>query len=154
MEIEVTGIDHLYLAVRDLERSQRFYDPVMHVLGFRKRSGPLPGSGELHVHYYNRAIQLTLRPAAAGSRDHDPYSPGLHHLCLRVADRAAVDAVARGLREHGVEATPPRAHPEYHADYYATFFDDPDGLRLEVVNHMDARRAVASEWERIPPILA
>ena len=33
----------------------------------------------------------------------------------------------------------PRLFPEYRADYYATFFLDPDGFRLEVATSRDAR---------------
>jgi glyoxylase I family protein len=151
MTVEVTGIDHLYVAVRDLERSQAFYDPVMRVLGFRKAVRPLAG-GDLHVHYFNRVHQYTLRPAAPGAPAHDPYAPGLHHLCFRVADAGTVDRVARDLRRAGIAATPPRLHPEYHADYYATFFSDPDGIRLEVVAEMEMRRQIAQGFDRIPPI--
>ena len=50
MVIEVSAIDHVYIAVRDLERSQRFYDRLMSLLDFRKVARPLAG-GDLHVHY-------------------------------------------------------------------------------------------------------
>ncbi len=40
----------------------------------------------------------------------------------------------------GVEATEPRYYPEYDPDYYATFFEDPDGIRLEVTNFRERRR--------------
>jgi hypothetical protein len=33
----------------------------------------------------------------------------------------------------------PRLFPEYHVDYYATFFLDPDGFRIEVAANRDAR---------------
>jgi len=36
MSIEIIGIDHIYVAVSDLGRSEKFYDAVMTVLGFRK----------------------------------------------------------------------------------------------------------------------
>lgn len=150
MQVEVTAVDHVYLTVSDLERAQRFYDRVMAVLGFRKVKRPLAG-GDLHVHYFNRVTQLSLRPAR-GARAHDPYAPGLHHYCFGVADRAAVDAVAEALHERGIEASPPAPYPQYHADYYATFFEDPDGLRLEVVNHCQIRRDVVAQWDAIPPI--
>lgn len=149
-EVEVIGIDHVYVTVSDLEAAQRFYDPVMTVLGFRKRARPLAG-GDLHVHYFNRVIQFTLRPARSTAH-HDPYAPGLHHFCFRVADRAAVDSVARELQQRGIEATEPRPYPEYHDDYYATFFSDPDGIRLEVVNPMAVRSATVEHWESIPRI--
>src|SRR6266540_1331752 len=47
MSVEVIGIDHLYLAVSDLQRSEKYWDRIMPLLGFRKNSfqnerGPLP----------------------------------------------------------------------------------------------------------------
>src|SRR5262245_66401551 len=36
MALEVSGVDHIYVAVSDLVRSVAFYDPVMRLLGFRK----------------------------------------------------------------------------------------------------------------------
>ena len=89
-----------------------------------------------------------LAEAGQGRRpSHDPYAPGLHHLCFRVVDEAAVDRAARELREAGIEATEPRYYPEYAADYYATFFEDPDGIRLEVMNFREIRRKVMYDWE-------
>ena len=151
MEVEVTAIDHVYVTVSDLDRSQRFYDRVMGALGFRKVARPLAG-GDLHVHYFNRITQFTLRPARSKPGSHDPYSPGLHHFCFRVADRAAVDAAAREIRRRGIDASEPRDYPEYHDDYYATFFEDPDGIRLEVVNHCQVRSDVMEHWEKFPLI--
>jgi catechol 2,3-dioxygenase-like lactoylglutathione lyase family enzyme len=126
--VEVIGVDHVYVAVRDLEISGEFYDRVMGVLGFRKREGPI--GGDPHLHYYNRQVAYSLRPARDGTPDHDPYAPGLHHLCFRVADEETVDRAAGELAGAGVEVTEPRYYPEYGPDYYATFFEDPDGLRL------------------------
>lgn len=147
----VSGIDHLYVTVSNLDRAQAYYDRAMRALGFKKRSRPLAG-GDLHVHYFNRVLQFTLRPAHTGSTAHDPYAPGLHHVCFRVADRAAVDEIARALQAAGIHATPPREYPQYHDDYYATFFTDPDGIRLEIVNHLDMRKRIAAEWDKIAPI--
>jgi catechol 2,3-dioxygenase-like lactoylglutathione lyase family enzyme len=79
--------------------------------------------------------------------DHDPYAPGLHHLCFRVADERAVDRAARELRQAGAEATEPRYYPEHDHDYYATFFEDPDGIRLEVTNLRELRRRRMFDWD-------
>jgi glyoxylase I family protein len=46
-----------------------------------------------------------------------------------------------------VEATEPRYYPEYAPNYYATFFEDPDGIRLEVMNFREIRRKVMYDWE-------
>lgn len=145
MSVEVIGIDHVFVAVSDLQRSEGFYDRAMPVLGFRKGEGTI--DGDPHLFYHNRQFVYSLRPAREGALGHDPYAPGLHHLCLRVVDEAAVDRAARGLREAGVEATEPRYYPEYAPDYYATFFEDLDGIRLEVMNFREIRRKVMYDWE-------
>ena len=145
MAVEVIGIDHVYVAVRDLERSEVFYDCVMAVLGFHKREAAI--GGDPHVLYQNRHFGYVLRPARVGAPDHDPYTPGLHHFCFRVVDEAAVDRAAQRLREAGIEATEPRYYPKYDPDYYAAFFEDPDGIRLEVTNFRERRRRRMFDWE-------
>jgi ankyrin repeat protein len=146
MPVEVIGIDHLYLAVRSLERSEVFYDRVMlHVLGYRKGHSTIVG--QPHAHYFNRQFGFSLRPAHPHTPDHDPYAPGLHHCCFRVVDERAVDRAAAELRALGVEATAPRYYPEYAPDYYAIFFEDPDGIRLEITNFREQRRRRMFDWE-------
>jgi catechol 2,3-dioxygenase-like lactoylglutathione lyase family enzyme len=145
-DAEVIGLDHVYLAVADLARSTRFYDAVLGALGFRRAEEPI--GGEPHAHYWNRALQLSIRPAHATGARHDPYSPGLHHLCLQVRDRAAVDAAFAKLRALEVAASAPRLYPEYNPDYYATFFSDPDGVRLELVARKAKRDEIVATWDR------
>lgn len=71
--LEIIGIDHVYVAISDLERSARFYDAVTEVLGFRKNRFQI--GGERHVQYYNRHFGYVLWPARA-ARAHDPYASG------------------------------------------------------------------------------
>lgn len=144
--VDVTAVDHVYVAVRDLARSVAFYDRVMRLLGFKKGTSPI--GGEPHAHYFNRVTQYTIRPAR-GEGAHDPYRPGLHHLCFRVATRADVDTAAAALRARGVDASEPATYPEYAPDYYATFFSDPDGIRLEIVAHRRMRSLVHDHWDEL-----
>src|SRR6185369_5344848 len=144
-QLDVIAVDHIYIAVRDFQRSVAFYDRVMRLLGFKKGTSPI--AGEPHAHYFNRVTQYTIRPAR-GSDRHDPYRPGLHHLCFRVATREDVDAAVAALHGIGVTATPPRLYPEYAADYYATFFTDPDGIRLEIVALRSMRTSSPSSRTR------
>ncbi len=146
-QVEITGIDHVYITVSDLRRAGKFYDRVMRFLGFRKGTGPI--EGEPHRHYYNRDFQLTLRPAHGAKPPHDSYAPGLHHICLRVPDREAVDDAARGLRRLKIDVTRPQLYPQYAPDYYAIFFTDPDGIRLEIVNHLARRREIRRVWDKL-----
>lgn len=146
----VIGLDHIYLSVSSLERSIAFYDVAMQILGFRK--GDKPIAGEPHVHYFTPSVQLSLRPARARI-PHDPYAPGLHHLCLQMDSRTSVDDAAARLTAAGIGATPPRLYPEYHPEYYATFFRDPDELRLELVSRTSHRDAVAAHWDELTEFL-
>lgn len=149
MEIEVLGLDHIYITVSDMLRSEMFYDKVMKVLGFRKVIRPI--SNQTHVHYFNRCMRYTIRPAAT-TGSHDQNSPGLHHLCFQVRDQQNVDTAARLLRENGIEVSGPRLYPEYTPDYYAAFFHDPDGIELEIVNRFKARIETVKNWNHYKPI--
>jgi glyoxylase I family protein len=145
---EVIGIDHVFVSVRDLARSEAFYDQVFEaVLGFRKNTFVL--GADPHIQYYNRHFGLVLRPARAASA-HDPYAPGLHHLCLRVDAVADVHAAAAGLQAVGIAATEAALHSVYAPDYWATFFRDPDGVRLEVTNYRQERRDRHDQWDSPP----
>lgn len=141
---EITGIDHIYITVSDLQHSEPFYDHVfLETLGFRKNKFDL--GGDPHVQYFNRHFGYILRPAR-NFNGHDSYAPGLHHFCLRVESVADVVAVANQLRASGVEASEAKLYPEYAPDYWATFFTDPDGIRLEVTNLRQERRDRHNNW--------
>ena len=77
-----------------------------------------------------------LKPARS-DRVHDRYSAGLHHLAWHAASREDVDrlhALLVRLGAHILDA--PAEYPDYGygAGYYALFFADPDGLKLEFVH--------------------
>jgi len=142
---DVIGIDHIYISVSDLPRAEAFYDQVMPILGFRKNAFTIDGAP--HIQYFNRHFGYVLRPAKA-RQPHDPYAPGLHHLCFRVAAAADVGETADKLRAAGIDASGPRLYAEYAPDYHATFFNDPDGLRLEVTNYRAERRQRHDGWDK------
>ena len=144
----VIGIDHLYITVSDLDRSRAFYDTVfLGVLGFRRNAFTL--GGDQHLQYYNRHFGYVLRPARV-LQSHQPYAPGLHHLCLRVDSVDDVRAVSAALNAAGIAATPAALHDQYAPDYWATFFTDPDGIRLEVTNYRAERRERHDKWDELP----
>ena len=141
---EVIGIDHIYITVSDLQRSESFYDHVLvEALGFRKNKFTL--GSDPHVQYFNRHFGYVLRPSR-NSKEHDSYAPGLHHFCLRVESVADVVAVANQLRAVGIEASEAKLYSEYAPDYWATFFTDPDGVRIEVTNYRQERRDRHDNW--------
>jgi catechol 2,3-dioxygenase-like lactoylglutathione lyase family enzyme len=63
----------------------------------------------------------------------DRYRVGLHHIAFEVDSRADVDERAAWAREHEVEIESEPQEYTYAPGCYATFFYDPDGLKLEIV---------------------
>lgn len=146
--LEIIGIDHIYVTISDMERSEKFYDAVMRILGFRKNE--LSINGEKHIQYYNRHFGYVLRPARS-EEAHNPYAPGLHHFCFRVEGEDEVQEAARQLKEANILVSEPRLYPEYAPDYFAVFFSDPDGIRMEITNYRLERRQRHDNWEHIKP---
>lgn len=143
---EVLGIDHIYLAVRNLDASARYYDIVLGVLGFRRSSFEI--DGEAHASWSNRHFGFVLRPARS-ALPHDPYAPGLHHFCFRVDTADDVTAAADALGKAGIAVSAPRTYPQYAADYFAVFLEDPDGIRLEITNYRRERRERHDRWNEL-----
>jgi glyoxylase I family protein len=135
---EIIGIDHIYLTVSDLAIAERFYDQLfVTVLGFRKNSFTL--GGDSHIQYYNRHFGYVLRPARE-SGTFNRYSPGLHHLCLRVETIDDVRECAEAMSAAGLEPVGPAHYPEYAPDYRAVYATDPDGMQIEITNFRQERR--------------
>lgn len=143
---EVIGIDHIYITVSDLEKSEKFYDILMKVLEFRKNEFEL--DDEKHIQYYNRHFGYVLRPASS-SIPHSPCTPGLHHFCFRVESKKDVEEVAMRLKVQNILVSEPKQYTEYAPDYYAVFLSDPDGIQLEITNYRQERRQRHDNWENV-----
>jgi catechol 2,3-dioxygenase-like lactoylglutathione lyase family enzyme len=131
--VEVLGVEHIDVTVNDLARSTAFYDKVMLALGFKR----LPDNDRNNIRWANAHISFAIRPAAASERgtSHNRYRVGLHHLAFKAKSSAAIDEFHRFLmRENLPILDAPAEYPQYGANYYAVFFADPDGMKLELVH--------------------
>ncbi len=136
-----TGVHHVDLVVSSIERSLPFYRDLLEPLGWHGVSEVEGERGET-IHYLaGPGSSLGLREATSPSDgEYDRYRVGLHHIAFEAASRAAVDERADWLRSQGAEI---ESGPEpywYLPGYYAVFFFDPDGLKLELV-HVPAHAA-------------
>ena len=138
----LAGLGHLDLVCSDLERSLAFYGTVFGPLGLQPPV-TFPGERGEPIHYLRfptpGAGSLGLRQADE-AQEFELYAPGFHHVAFAVETDADVDAAhAAAVGADAQILHPPRLWPEYAADYYATFFLDPDGFRLEVASKRDGR---------------
>jgi catechol 2,3-dioxygenase-like lactoylglutathione lyase family enzyme len=132
----ITGLAHVDLVCRDVERSIAFYLDVLGPLGLQ---APVTFEGERSetIHYlrFPRGGSLGLRAAVGEGSDREfaLYAPGLHHLAFGVESQDDVRLAHERAVAAGAEVLhAPRAFAQYHPDYFATFFLDPDGFRIEV----------------------
>ena len=131
--LEVLGVEHIDVTVNDLARSAVFYDRVMVALGFRR----LPEDDPDQVRWGNAHFTLAIRqaPAAVRGATFNRYSVGLHHLAFRAESRESIDEFHRFLLHENLPILDaPAEYPQYGANYYAVFFADPDGMKLELVH--------------------
>jgi glyoxylase I family protein len=125
------GIQHVDLAVTDVDRSLAFYMDLLGPLGLRELERYATYRGTEEVVYLSFGDEsFGLRPADGGI--HRYYEVGLEHLAFEVDTSEEVDAahgrcVRRGDRIH----CPPEEDSDI-AGYYAFFVLDPDGFRIEV----------------------
>ena len=131
-------IHHLDLNVSDLDLSAPFYDSVLTQIGFRRINlsapGEPPGFDWTAPSDTDRPMTIGIYAAKSTAQKHDRHAPGLHHLALSANSRDDVDRLFRTLLEiHAEILDPPREYPKYEPGYYAVFFLDPDGLKLEYV---------------------
>lgn len=138
----LVGLGHVDVVCRDLERSLGFYAAVFGPLGLEPPH-LVPGERGEQIHYLRFPVpgsgSFGLRQALEDQR-FELYAPGLHHVAFAVETDAEVDQVHTAAAAAGAEIIhAPRLWPEYGATYYATFFLDPDGFRIEVASARDSR---------------
>jgi catechol 2,3-dioxygenase-like lactoylglutathione lyase family enzyme len=122
------AIHHIDITVSDIDRSSAFYDQVLPLMGFRRSKAAPEGPIWAGTH-----VEIGLVPART-LREHDRYSPGLHHIAFHAPDRAAVDRFHEHVLQLGARVLDrPAEYPEYAPGYYAVFLADPDGIKLEYV---------------------
>ncbi len=128
------GIHHVDLVVSSIERSLPFYRELLAPLGWH-RVGEVEGERGETIFYINSvASSIGLREAQSESPPYDRYRVGLHHLAFEASSRALVDERAEWLSSQEIEIESPPQVYTYSPGYYAVFFYDPDGLKLEIVH--------------------
>jgi catechol 2,3-dioxygenase-like lactoylglutathione lyase family enzyme len=133
-------LDHVFLSVRDVERSVAFYTQALapvgiaHSLDYDGKNGP-PGHPDLKGFGHKGRVIFWLRPGVSEGR--------AAHVGFVAESRAQVDAtyaaaMAAGAADNGA----PGVRLHYDPRYYAGNVFDPDGYSLEFVY---------KSWQHVAP---
>ena len=129
MGIEINGIAHIQLTVRDAA-CVPFWEKLCHFLDMKT----LINAGEIVYCIGGRTgILVRADPDAKDRGAFDQRRAGLHHLCFRARSREDVDAVhAFVVDELGAKIVHPPEDGGFAPGYYSVLFEDPEGIRIEV----------------------
>jgi glyoxylase I family protein len=128
-----SGVHHVDLVVSSIERSLPFYRDLLGPLGYT-RIGEVEGERGETIWYLGGvgcAVGLRQAQSEGGS---DRYRVGLHHLAFNAASREVVDERHEWLLASGATIESAPREYDYIPGYYAVFFHDPDGIKLEVLH--------------------
>jgi catechol 2,3-dioxygenase-like lactoylglutathione lyase family enzyme len=130
-----TGFHHVDIVASSIERSLPFYRDLLGPLGWHGMSEVQGEQGETIWYLWGPGSSLGVREARSErDKPFDRYEVGLHHIAFEAVSRAAVNERADWLRSQGVEIESGPEEYWYQPGYYAVFFYDPDGLKLEIVH--------------------
>lgn len=133
MTVEVNGIAHIQLTVRDPEKCLPFWERLCHFLEMKTL---VRNDNTIYCIGGRTGILVRGAPEEKRDRKFDQDTAGLHHFCFRARSEADVDAIFEHVRDeehikviHGPELD------EFAPGYYSILFEDPDGIRVEF-NHV------------------
>jgi catechol 2,3-dioxygenase-like lactoylglutathione lyase family enzyme len=130
-----TGVHHVDLVVSSVSRSLAFYRELLAPLGWHRVAEVEGERGETIWYLVGPGTSVGLREAQ--TRDGVPldrYRVGLHHVAFEAQSRGVVDERAAWLIARGAEIESGPEEYWYSPGYYAVFFYDPDGIKLEIVH--------------------
>ncbi|MDQ4215562.1 VOC family protein [Microbacterium capsulatum] len=130
----MAALDHLGITVADVPSASAQFHPVLTALGYTR-------AYDAPDHAYWRQdgqAEILLYPAREdeGDAPHRHGRVGWQHLAFAVDSREEVDRLHRIALDAGWSAVrEPKEYPRFTARYYASFVEDDNGIRLEVLHN-------------------
>ena len=124
--MELEGIDHVALAVRDVERSARWY---IEVLGFERLHEGMWNGVPTFIGKGATAIALFPASSNAKSTSSTRREVRMLHLAFR-ADHDGFLAAQKELKKRGI-----KFEFQDHEISHSIYFRDPDGHQLEITTY-------------------
>ena len=116
--ISLTGIDHVVLHVKDLERSRRFY---MDLLGMKVNH---ESSWQSFLYLGEEATQMVALFEIKEGEFEGPRD--MNHMAM-VANHGTYESIKAELERAGVQVSGRPGDPD------CIYFNDPDGHRLQII---------------------
>jgi catechol 2,3-dioxygenase-like lactoylglutathione lyase family enzyme len=121
-------IHHVSVGTNNVERSKRFYDAVLPIIGIHlmaeDEGGLGYGSGTFH---FSVQVPIDGKPATVGNGT---------HIAFAVENREMVGRFYAAALDHGgSEDGKPGLRADYDANYYGAFVRDPDGHKIEAMTY-------------------
>jgi catechol 2,3-dioxygenase-like lactoylglutathione lyase family enzyme len=137
------GIDHISIRVSDFAKSKAFYSGLFEFLGLEVMDEYKDSTG-----WSNGKTRFWIGQADAEGREHKHHTDdiGLHHYAFQLRSRKDVDALQDYLKKHHITIVDPA--DVYYDDYYAVFFLDPDGIKLEGMKYGEEHEKAQSNHGR------
>jgi lactoylglutathione lyase len=124
----LTGIAHLALSVKDMEKSVDFY---CRILGLKKSFEiNEPETGKPWIVYLHLADRQFVELFYNGTKDNpwDSSLRGFNHICFEVAD---IHQAAKQIKDAGYKLD---VEPKLGVDSnWQSWLTDPDGVRIELM---------------------
>jgi len=118
--------DHIDLRVRDRAVAQKFYGKILPALGFAQEK-----SDDEWITFY--AVVDGVPMDFFGFTQDRHHRPNENRIAFWADTREEVDRITEIVREAGGKNLEgPEVCPGYSPGYYALFFEDPDGNKLEI----------------------
>lgn len=137
-------VDHLQVTVKDIDLVEGFYDGLMEALGFdlsKKIKVYLEELDMNVIEYLDSSYDFGICSALSEYENetvHRRKAGAVHHIAFRAASRSEVDRIYQTVLALGAEILDePQIFPQQGPNYYALFFNDPDGIKYEIVNNDD-----------------
>jgi len=124
-------LSHITIGITDLDRSIRFYQPLLHALGLVPKFADKNWAAWKHPSADRPLFVITM------PFDGKPATPGNGQMfALLAATRAVVNECHKlALNQGGTDAGKPGLRPDYHPNYYGAYVRDPDGNKLCICCH-------------------
>lgn len=114
------NMDHIVILVTDLEKSLRFYNKLLPMIGFKANDKTVFGNAQ--------GIYFDFRVASEPEHGYHRHGQGLNHIGFTAGSLDEVKQIQQAMEEAGYIM----AEIQEFDDGDALFIKDPDGMRIEV----------------------